>query len=149
MKRVVGYVRIFACVALLCAAPPAVRAELFFVPIDGSSKDYAPEDFGYRIDVIKSGGLVHVKVELDEAAAKSFQGGRLRLTKGRDDAVEVTLGLARQVGQTKPHPRFAFDPKAIDGGEAILYSHVIPDRKVTRNFGGFSLSVQALLVKAK
>jgi hypothetical protein len=138
-----------ACALLLWAAPTVVRAEPFFVPIDGSSKDYSPKDFGYRIEITKSGGLVHVYVELDEAAVKSFKGGRLRLTKGRDVAFEVTLGLALPVGDTKPHLRFAFDPRAVEGGEAIIYSKAIEGRPVTRNFGGFSLSVKALLAKAK
>ena len=49
----------------------------------------------------------------------------------------------------KPVAERVFDPAVIDGGELIVYSEVVKDRPVTRNFGGFSLSVPALLKKAR
>jgi hypothetical protein len=149
MRCVVAFARVLACTALLSAMPAAVRAEPVFVPLNGSSKRYSPIDFGYRVEATQSGGRVHVYVELDGPAAKSFRGGRLTLTKERNVAVEVTLGLARQVGDAKSHLRFDFDPKAADGGEAIIYSEVIAGRPLTANFGGFRLSVEALREKAK
>lgn len=71
------FTRVLACALFLGAVPAIAHAEPIYVPIDGSKRDYSPKDFGYHIQVTKSGGLVHVYVELDEAAARSFMSGRL------------------------------------------------------------------------
>jgi hypothetical protein len=146
-----GFMKLAAAIASvfgLCAVPPSALADAVLVPLDGSDKTVKPSDFGYRIDTFTVNRHVIIQIVLTEDAAKSFGGGRLALTKDGEAVVETTLGLD-EGGAKKGLLKIALDPRAIDGGELVIWSGEIKGQPLLVNFGGFRLSIKTLLAQAK
>jgi hypothetical protein len=133
---------------VLCAVTPSAMADAFLVPLDGSDKTVKPSDFGYKIDMFTVNRRVIIQMVLTEDAAKSFGGGRLALTKDGEAVVETTLGLD-DGGAKKGLLKITLDPRAIDGGELVIWSGEIKGQPLLVNFGGFRLSIKTLLAQAK
>src|SRR6516165_3841891 len=77
---------------VLCAVTPSVRADLHLVALDGSDKTVKPEEYGYKVDMYRSGKgnkCLTIRLVLTEEAARSFRFGRLTLTKGEQTIVET------------------------------------------------------------
>jgi hypothetical protein len=139
---------IVATVFVLHAVTPRVRADAVLIPLDGSGKTIKPSDFGYQIDTFAVNRRVIIQIVLTEDAAKSFGSGRLTLTKAGETVVETTLGLD-SAGAKKGLLKVTLDPQVIDGGELVIFSGEIKGQPVLGNFGGFRLSIEALLAQAK
>ena len=101
-------------------------------------------DFGYQIDTFTVNRRVIIQIILTEDAAKSFGSGRLKLTKAGETVVETTLGLD-DGGARRGLLKITLDPRAIDGGELVIFSGEIKGQPALTDFGGFRLSIQTLL----
>jgi hypothetical protein len=134
------------------------RADLHFIPLDGSDGTVKPEEYGYQVDAYRSGrgnGCVTIRLILTEAAARSFRFGRLTLTKGEQTMMESTLGL-EGIQRTSDNRRLltvTFAAEVIDDGELLIWSDEIQGQPVRRTgwggFGGFRLSIRTMLGQLK
>jgi hypothetical protein len=131
---------------ILTLVVSVARADAFLVPLD--SPDARPADFGYTIRVVPGPKLVTVYLDLTPAAAKAFGNGDLTLTHGRQPVVEATVAIKKD-GAGKGTLKLTLDPAVIDGGELVIWSAPIDGQPPLINFGGFRLSIAALLQRAR
>jgi hypothetical protein len=139
---------VVASVLALGALAQNAWADAFLVPLDGSDKTLKPSDFGYKIDTFTVNRRVVIQIVLTEDAARSFGSGQLKLTNAGETVVETTLGLD-SAGAKKGLLKVTLDPKAVDGGELVIWSRPIEGQPPLKNFGGFRLSIKMLLAQAK
>ena len=85
--------RAFVALSMLWAINSVAGADERLVPLDGSDARLKPSDFGYQVNKLTDGNRVHLWFTLNEEAAKSFRGGRMRLAKGGKTVVETTAGF--------------------------------------------------------
>jgi antitoxin component YwqK of YwqJK toxin-antitoxin module len=130
----------------LTVTAPAVRADAYLVPLTG--KDGKPADYGYTLRTVEIGKKKLIYLELTPAAAKAFGHGELTLTKGGQTVVEATVAIVKD-GKGNGTLKLTIDPAAIDGGELTIWSAPIEGAPLVHNFGGFRLSVAALLETPK
>lgn len=132
--------------AALTVTTPAARADAYLVPLTG--KDGKPADYGYTLRTVELGKKKLVFLELTPAAAKAFGHGELNLTKGGRTVVEATVTIVKDA-KGNGTLKLTIDPAAIDGGELTIWSAPIEGAPPAPNFGGFRLSVAALLAAPK
>jgi hypothetical protein len=132
--------------AALTVTAPTARADAYLVPLTG--KDGKPADYGYTLRTVEVGKKKIVSLELTPAAAKAFGHGELNLTKGGRTVVEATVAIVKDA-KGNGTLKLTIDPAAIDGGELVIWSAPIEGAPPVRNFGGFRLSVAALLEAPK
>jgi antitoxin component YwqK of YwqJK toxin-antitoxin module len=132
--------------AALTVTAPAARADAYLVPLTG--KDGKPADYGYTLRTVEVGKKKLVFLELTPAAAKAFGHGEMNLTKGGRTVVEATVAIVKDA-KGNGTLKLTIDPAAIDGGELTIWSAPIEGAPPVHNFGGFRLSVAALLEAPK
>jgi hypothetical protein len=145
--------RAFVALFMLWVISSVARADERLVPLDGSDTVLKPSDFGYQINKLTHGGQVHLYFTLNEEAAKSFRGARLRLAKGGKTVVETTAGFADTIigrgrysaGSRGKHLMLTLDPRAIDDGELVIVSGEVKGQPRVKDFGGFRFSMKKLL----
>jgi hypothetical protein len=148
MARWAKLAAVVASVFVLCVQPPCARAEHVFIPLDGSDKAVKPSDFGYKIDTFTVNRQVIIQIVLTGDAAESFGHAWLTLTKTGETVVETTLGMWSH-WPNRGLLKMTIDPRAIDGGELLIWSSEIKGKPLVKNVGGFRLSIKRLLTQAK
>ena len=137
-----------ATAVLLLALCASARGDAYHVPLDGSDRFNKPADFGYKVDAVIAGKKVTVRIELNEDALKAFQSASITLTwKGRHVS-DRPLKVERAIGGKGGVIRFVLERSAVAGGHITIWSDMVKGQPPRRNFGGFYLSVEALLKNA-
>jgi hypothetical protein len=135
-------------VLLALTLASSARSDAYQVPLDGSDKNVNPADFGYRIEVSDADFLARIKLVLTAPAAKSFGSGYLELRKNGETALVTMVGLQRRGGNEGGTIELKFDLRLLDDGELTLYTAPMEGQPLTKNFGGFRMSLKKLLETA-
>jgi WD40 repeat protein len=146
MSRIVGLIQPLAIPALLFFGSLA-SAETFLVPIDGSDPNFKADQFGYRVTVQEIDSKSRFRIELDEAATRSFRSAVLSLRGTDMEVLRSNLGIVRD--KAKGFLEFEFDRKMIEDGKLTIHSQPIKGRPAVKDFGGFTLSLDELRFQEK
>jgi hypothetical protein len=133
---------------VLLALSASARGDAYHVPLDGSDRFNKAADFGYKVDAVANGKKVTVRIELNEDALKAFQSANITLTGKGGHVSDRPLKVERAIGGKGGVIKFVLDRNAVDGGHITIWSDTVKGQPIRRNFGGFSLSVEALLKNA-
>jgi hypothetical protein len=131
---------------VLALAASTARADAFLVPLDDPAVRAA--DFGYTVRTATVPGMVTIYLDLTPAAAKAFGSCEATLTLDKRNVVQTNLALQKDP-QGNGTLKLSIYPKAIDGGELTIWSALIEDAPPRPNFGGFRLSIGAMLQRAR
>jgi hypothetical protein len=145
--------RAFVALSIFWGITSVAGADERLVPLDGSDALLKPSNFGYQFNKITDGSRVHLYFTLNEEAAKSFRGARLRLAKGGMTVVETAAGFVDTIfgrgrysaGTKGKLLMLTLDAQAIDDGELVIASEEVQGQPRFKDFGGFRFSIKKLL----